>query len=554
MIPAATSLFKKNWWKGAVIYQVYPRSYNDIDGNGIGDLKGITEKLPYISSLGVDAIWISPFFKSPMKDFGYDVADYKSVDPIFGTLDDFRELLDRAHSLGLKVLIDMVWSHSSDQHEWFKESSSSRDNAKADWYVWSDPKADGTPPNNWLSWFGGPAWTWSAKRRQYYLHHFLKEQPAFNMWNAEVRAGIKDIAAFWLDMGVDGFRLDVANLYLSDLHLRDNPARPEGEPLPLDPPPSNPIIFQIRKYSVNQPENLDWIEELRQFIDQWDDRCLLAEAGCCEDSELTAAQYTQSEKRFSQAYSFTLLASNMSKAPVLSAVSYVESIIGDGWMCWATSNHDFARPVSRIAPPEGLEKHAALMNMALGLSLRGSYCMFQGEELGLPQAQLTFDQLRDPYDIALYPEHAGRDGSRTPMPWVENAPQAGFSTAAQTWLPIPADHYPLSVDAQERDIHSTLHHYRRFLAFRNHSEILKTGDIDLIDAPGHVMVFERSIKKLIGRDRITCVFNMSPLPSTLELRGIERDGAILIPDISSGVEVIDMHVKLAPYGYAFFRT
>lgn len=540
---------EENWWRGGVIYQIYPRSFNDTDNNGIGDLPGILEKLDYVASLGVDAIWISPFFKSPMKDFGYDVADYKSVDPIFGNLDDFKALIARAHKLGLKILIDMVWSHTSDQHDWFIESRKDRENNKADWYVWADPKSDGTAPNNWLSWFGGPAWTWSAKRRQYYLHHFLKEQPALNLWNPEVRKAIKDTAAFWLDMGVDGFRLDVANLYLADALLRDNPARPEGDPLPADPPPSNPIIFQIRQYSVNQPENIDLVEEIREFVNQWPDRCLLAEAGCCEDSEGTAAAYTQKNKRFNQAYSFSLLGSDMTKPPIIGAVSHVERIIEDGWLCWATSNHDFTRPVTRMNPPEGLEHNAALLNMAIGLSLRGSYCMFQGEELGLPQAKLSFEELQDPYDIALYPEHVGRDGSRTPMPWESKKPHGGFSKSAKPWLPVSPEHLPLSVDIQEKDPNSVLNHYRAFIEFRKCDDVLKFGDIKLIDTHDDILVFERSL----GDKVITCLFNISNRCGSVELSVLDCHTKNNISSISHGARLDGFHLAFEPYGYAFFR-
>src|SRR6185436_6667427 len=291
------------WWRGAVIYQIYPRSFRDANGDGVGDLKGITEKLDYVASLGVEAIWISPFFRSPMKDFGYDVSDYRAVDPVFGTLDDFKTLLDRAHKLDLKILIDQVWSHTSDQHEWFRESRSDRKNPKHDWYVWRDSKPDGTAPNNWLSYFGGPAWTWDARREQYYLHHFLKEQPNLNIWSPAVRQAIKDTSAFWLDMGVDGFRLDAAHTYLSDRTLRDNPPVDPKAPPATDVPSSNPMSRQQRKFSMNLAENLDWIEELRSFIDKWPERCLLGEAGG-DDSEREAALYTQTGKRFHQAYSF----------------------------------------------------------------------------------------------------------------------------------------------------------------------------------------------------------------------------------------------------------
>lgn len=299
---------RPEWWRGGIIYQIYPRSFMDSNGDGIGDLPGITGKLDYVAALGVDAIWISPFFKSPMKDFGYDVSDYRDVDPVFGTLDDFRTLLNRAHELNLKVIIDQVWSHSSDQHDWFKESRRCCDNAKADWYIWSDPKPDGTPPNNWLSYFGGPAWTWDSRREQYYYHQFLKEQPTLNLWNPDVREKIKNTAAFWLDMGVDGFRLDAIHTYLSDQQLRDNPVRSKGEM--TDVPGNNPLSYQMRKHTANLPENITWIEELRAFVDQWPDCCILAEVGG-DDSEYAAATYVQTQKRCHLAYSFGLAGTGM---------------------------------------------------------------------------------------------------------------------------------------------------------------------------------------------------------------------------------------------------
>lgn len=540
---------KQDWWRGGVIYQIYPRSFMDTTGNGVGDLKGITSKLDHVASLGVDAIWISPFMKSPMKDFGYDVSDYKSVDPLFGTLDDFKILLNRAHDLNLKVLIDMVWSHSSDQHEWFKTSKSSRENSKSDWYVWADAKADGTAPNNWLSWFGGPAWTWDPKRRQYYLHHFLKEQPALNLWNPDVRAAIKDTAAFWLDMGVDGFRLDVSNMYLADKHLRDNPARPKDEPLPFDTPESNPVIHQIRKYSVSQPENLDLIAELRSFVDQWADRCLLAETGCCEDAAQVAASYTQKNKRFHQAYSFDLLASDMSKDHIVRTIRHTEDIIEDGWTCWATSNHDFTRPVTRINPPKNLEKNAALLNMAFALSLRGSYCMFQGEELGLPQAELTFEELQDPYDKSLYPEHAGRDGTRTPVPWNSTLNNAGFSDGSTTWLPIRSEHKALAVDTQESDPHSVLNRYRNFIDFRKNSDILRRGSINLVEAPGDILVFERKL----GEEILICMYNISANKNSIELTSLNYGHHSVLENISEGATLSGLHLSFEPYGYAFLK-
>lgn len=537
-----------NWWRGGVIYQIYPRSYYDTDGNGIGDLNGILEKLDYVGSLGVDAIWISPFFKSPMKDFGYDVADYKAVDPIFGNLDEFKQILDKAHSLGLKVLIDMVWSHTSDQHDWFKESKLDKTNNKADWYVWADCKPDGTPPNNWLSYFGGAAWTWCAKREQYYMHHFLCTQPSLNLWNEEVRKAIYDTADFWLNLGVDGFRLDVAHAYLHDPELKDNPIKGEDDPWPSDMPSSNPMARQKRLHSMCTEYNIQMIESIRAHVDKYDDRCLLGEVGG-DDSETTAISYVQGDKALHFAYTTGLLGSPMNKSDIAGAIERVESKINDGWICWSTNNHDFKRVVSRINPPAGLEREAALLNMAIGLSMRGSYCLYQGEELGLPQADVAFEDLQDPYDITLYPEHAGRDGSRTPIPWEASAKNAGFSNAAKTWLPVPADHAALSVDLQEKDPHSTLNHYRDFLSYRKSHPVLSAGEIELIDTHSDFLVYER----LTDGARLLCIFNVSPNATSIEMTWPENKDLSLVPEISHGSTLEDLHLEFEPYGYAFLK-
>jgi alpha-glucosidase len=535
----------KEWWRGAVIYQIYPRSYCDANGDGIGDLSGILQRLDHVAAVGADAIWISPFFKSPMKDFGYDVSDYRDVDPVFGTLDDFKSVLNRAHELGLKVLIDQVWSHTSDQHDWFKESRQNRDNAKHDWYVWRDCKPDGTAPNNWLSYFGGPAWTWDARRQQYYLHHFLKEQPTLNLWSPAVRNAIKNTAAFWLDMGVDGFRLDACHTYLHDRTLCDNPPSNPAEPAPTDVPSSNPMQRQQRKYSMNVAENLDWIEELRAFVNQWPERCLLGEAGG-DNSEREAAIYTQTGRRFHQAYSFGLVGSHMSKEDVAGAVARAEGFIGDGWICWATSNHDFKRVASRIHGEAPLADKA-LFATALGLSLRGSYCMYQGEELGLPQAELAFEDLVDPYDRSLYPEHVGRDGCRTPMPWVAGAPHAGFTTGEKTWLPISPLHPPLAVDSQTADTGSVLNAVQALLAWRRGSDVLKFGAIEVLDAPDHCLVFQR----FLADGKVTCLFNCSPAAVCIPL-SLVHAGGNLAAHVSRNISSSGGIIELKPFGFAFF--
>jgi alpha-glucosidase len=527
------------WWRGGVIYQIYPRSFCDSNGDGVGDLAGIAARLEHVARLGVDAIWISPFFKSPMKDFGYDVSDYRDVDPVFGTLDDFRKVLDQAHALGLKVLIDQVWSHSSDQHAWFKESRRDRTNARHDWYVWADPKPDGTAPNNWLSYFGGPAWTWDARREQYYLHHFLKGQPNLNLWNPAVREGIKQIAAFWLDMGVDGFRLDAIHTYLSDRALHDNPVSGTGGP--SDMPASNPMSRQSSVHTFNLPENLDWAAEIAAHINKWPDRCVLAEIGGA-DSEALVAKYT-APGRFQQGYSFGLVGSSLSKDEVLTPLRRVAEVMRDGWICWTVSNHDFKRVASRIPGDVPLKDKAAFAT-ALGLSLRGSYCMYQGEELGLPQAELAFEDLVDPYDISLYPEHVGRDGCRTPMPWVKGAPQAGFSTAVKTWLPVVPAHLPLAVDAQEEDQESVLHVVRELLSFRRERPGLRHGDCEIIETPDPVLAFRRIYEGRV----VTCVFNCSPAPAVVVL-----NAGKLVESVSRNIAAAKGGIELQPYGYGFFE-
>lgn len=302
-----------SWWRGAVIYQIYPRSLMDSNGDGVGDLQGIISKLDYIASLNVDAIWISPFFKSPMKDFGYDISDYRAIDPLFGTMADFDELIDKAHGLGIKVIIDQVLSHTSDQHAWFSESRQSRDNAKQDWYVWADPNPDGTAPNNWLAIFGGCAWEWEPRRQQYYLHNFLTSQPDLNFHNPDVRQAVLDNVKFWLDKGVDGFRLDAITFCYHDEQLRDNPPKPEDKRQGRGFSEDNPYAYQYHYYNNTRPQTVGFIEELRALINQYPGVVTLGEVSS-EDSLATMAEYTQGDDRLHMAYSFELLTDDFSPA------------------------------------------------------------------------------------------------------------------------------------------------------------------------------------------------------------------------------------------------
>ncbi|MBK8971686.1 MAG: alpha-glucosidase, partial [Hahellaceae bacterium] len=325
-------------WRGAVIYQVYLRSFFDSDGDGVGDLPGLLVKLDYIASLGVDAIWISPFFTSPMQDFGYDISDYRSVDSLFGTLDDFDAVVRGCHAQNLGVIIDQVLNHTSDQHPWFQASAQDRDNPYADWYVWADPKPDGTPPNNWLSVFGGSAWQWNSRRRQYYLHNFLSCQPDLNYHHPAVRSQILSDVEFWLQRGVDGVRLDAINFCFHDRHLRDNPPAQTPERDGIGVRPDNPYAYQHHRFDKTQPENLAWLQDIRRLLDRYPGRMAMGEIG--DDRPLaTLAAYTQGAKRLHMAYSFDLLGAHPSKQALHTLLHAYQSGLNDGWPCWAMSNH-----------------------------------------------------------------------------------------------------------------------------------------------------------------------------------------------------------------------
>lgn len=474
------------WWRGAVIYQIYPRSFLDSNGDGVGDLPGIIAKLDYIAGLGVDAIWISPFFKSPMADFGYDIADYRAVDPLFGTLDDFDRLLDKAHGLGLKVMIDQVLSHTSIAHAWFQESRQDRTNAKADWYVWADPREDGTPPNNWLSLFGGVAWQWEPRREQYYLHNFLVDQPDLNFHNTEVQQATLDNVRFWLDRGVDGFRLDAINFCFHDAQLRDNPAKPADKRVGRGFSADNPYAYQYHYFNNTQPENLAFLERLRGLLDLYPNAVSLGEISS-EDSLATTAEYT-AHGRLHMGYSFELLVQDYSVAYIRETVSRLEATMLEGWPCWAISNHDVVRAVTRWGGAHASPTFARMV-VAMLCSLRGSICLYQGEELGLGEADVAFEDLRDPYGITFWPTFKGRDGCRTPMPWTD-APSAGFSSG-KPWLPLAEEHRAAAVSVQQDDPLSVLSAVRQFLAWRRGEPALREGAITFYDTAEPVLMFRR---------------------------------------------------------------
>jgi alpha-glucosidase len=490
------------WWRGAVIYQIYPRSFFDTNNDGIGDLPGITARLEYIAGLGVDAIWLCPFFTSPQRDFGYDVSDHLAVDPVFGTLADFDALLARAHGLGLKVLIDQVWSHSSDRHQWFLESRTSRDGARADWYVWADPAPDGTPPNNWLSVFGGAAWTWEPRRRQYFLHHFLSHQPAFNLHNPAVVDAILDGGEFWLRRGVDGFRLDAIDFLMHDPELRSNPANPPAD----GSVPAKLFGMQRHAHDMMQPEAMGVLARIRALLDRFPGATSLGEISS-QDGALGRVQaMTAGSAHLHMAYTLRPLRGGFDWPTVRALVDDLAAGQSRGWPCWSFSNHDVERAVSRWNPRPGTVPDPAFARLltSLLLCLRGSVCLYQGEELGLTEAALRLEDLRDPFGLAYWPEFRGRDGSRTPMPWDGAAPHGGFS-AVEPWLPVREAHRALAVATQEEDGGSLLHATRGLLAHRRAHPALRHGDIIPLDLPAPLIGFVRAA----AEEQLLCVFNLS---------------------------------------------
>lgn len=546
----STTKTPHDWWRGAVMYQIYPRSYLDTTGSGTGDLKGITEKLDYVASLGVEGIWISPFFKSPMKDFGYDIADYRDVDPMFGDLDDFKALLKKAHELGLKIIVDMVLNHTSRAHQWFQESKQDKTNPKADWYVWADPKVDGSPPNNWISIFGGSAWQFDVLRGQYYLHNFLPDQPDLNYHNPEVVEAVLGECRFWLDMGVDGLRLDVINFCTHDKELLDNPPRDkEGAASQLDFP--DVYSMQYHVYDKSRPENFNFLRKLRALLDEYPGTMSLAEIGD-DDSVKVAAAYTASEDLLHTAYSFAFM---MNKGRLPDArffrqrIEEQASYPGDSWPSWAFSNHDVVRAASRWSNTDyGHDKRLSRLLMALLCCIRGTAFIYQGEELGLPEVEIHHDDIQDPWGKYLYPKWQGRDGERTPMPWATKAKNAGFSKAEHTWLPVGEKHVALAVSEQEKDKTSQLNFTRAMVGWRKQNPVMAKGDIVFVDGlPPDILAFTRE-----GEGQVMlCVFNLSSIEMHVSAQSLGLN-APKPPAFEGCVVKQDQDAySLPPFGFVF---
>ncbi|TNC09444.1 DUF3459 domain-containing protein [Methylobacterium terricola] len=462
------------WWKAGIVYQVYPRSFQDTNGDGVGDIQGVTARLDYLAWLGVDALWLSPVCRSPMADYGYDVSDYCDIDPLFGTLADFDALVAEAHRRRLRVIMDFVPNHSSQEHPWFRESRASRDNPKRDWYIWREPAADGGPPNNWISNFGGPAWTLDPATGQYYYHAFLSEQPDLNWRNPEVRAAMTNVLRFWLDRGVDGFRVDVIWHLMKDEALRDNPVNPHyvpGEP---------EINSLVQLHSADQPEVMQVIAEMRAVLEEYDARVLIGEIYL--PLERLVAYYGTDLSGAHLPFNFQLIQTPWHAQAVADLVAEYEAALpAGGWPNWVLGNHDQPRIAARVGDAQ------ARVAAVLLLTLRGTPTLYYGDEIGLGRVPIPPERVRDPW------EHnepgRGRDPERTPMQWAPG-PQAGFSTV-EPWLPLDPHAQTRNVEHLRDDPASILTLHRRLIALRREHPALSIGAYRAVSSAGDVLVYER---------------------------------------------------------------
>jgi len=495
------------WWQSAVIYQVYPRSFRDTTGSGIGDLPGIIERLGYLVDLGVDVIWLSPFYPSPMADFGYDVSDYCDVHPMFGTLDDFDRLLAGAHARGLKVVVDFVPSHTSDRHPWFVESRASRASRRRDWYVWRDPKPGGAPPNNWLSVFGGSAWELDERTGQYYRHSFLREQPDLNWRHPPLRAALMDVMRFWLDRGVDGFRVDAVQFMLKDPAERDNPPNPGGAGRAHKP--LGAYDAQLHLYDLAHPDIHGIFREMRAVTAAYaPPRMTLGEVHVYDPVEL-GTYYGAALDGLTMPTNFGLFRAPWTAAGVRAVVDGVEAGLPPGaWPNYSLGNHDDRRLATRLG--EAGSRQAAV----LLLTLRGTPILYYGDEIGMREVPVPRERQQDPWGIA--EPGLSRDGCRTPMPW-SSAPGAGFTSAPEPWLPLGGDWAVRNVEAQRRDPDSLLELYRRLLSLRRETPALRSGRYRPLDAvPDDCFVFARDL----AGERVIVGVNFSSAPRTVDLPGV----------------------------------
>jgi alpha-glucosidase len=500
----------ESWWRHGIFYQIYPRSFQDSNADGVGDIRGIIDRLPYLRELGVDAVWLSPIFPSPMADFGYDISDYTGIDPLFGTMADFDALVAAAHENGLKLILDLVPNHTSDRHPWFIESRSSRDDPKRDWYIWREPSADGGPPNNWLSEFGGGAWTYDGATEQYYYHAFLAQQPDLNWRNPEVRQAIHDVMRFWLQKGVDGFRVDVIWHLIKDAEFRDNPPNPyfrEGRP---------PHETILTRYSTDQPEVHEVVAQMRRVIDEFNARVLIGEVYL--PLQRLVAYYGNDLAGAQMPFNFALLSTLWSARSIEKIVAdYEKALPAGAWPNWVLGNHDRPRVMNRVGPAQ------ARVAAMLLLTLRGTPTLYYGDEIGMPQVAIASDQVRDPFEKNVPGIGVGRDGCRTPMQW-NASPCAGFSTAAAPWLPLSDDFARDNVANLDADERSILNLYKALIALRKRLPALTSGDYVPIAAEGDLLLYRRQ-----GEDSAVAIaLNLGAEPVFIASETIGSGGEILL--------------------------
>ncbi|SFF91756.1 alpha-amylase family glycosyl hydrolase [Pontibacter chinhatensis] len=500
---------KSLWWQSGVIYQVYPRSFQDSNNDGVGDLRGIISRLDYLEWLGITAIWVSPIYPSPMADFGYDISDYCGVHPLFGTMQDFDELLEEVHRRDMKLILDLVPNHTSNKHPWFEESRSSRDNPKRDWYIWQDAKEDGSEPNNWLSVFGGSAWEWDENTGQYYYHAFLKEQPDLNWRNPEVQEAMFDVMRFWLDKGVDGFRVDVMWHMIKDKNLRDNPINPDYK--------THQATYEqlTPSYSTDQPEVHDIVAKMRRVTDEYAERVLIGEIYL--PVHRLVAYYGHENSGTHLPFNFTLINMDWNARSISTLVDEYEGALPEsGWPNWVIGNHDQPRITSRIGWAQS--KVAAMML----LTLRGTPTLYYGDEIGMRDVPIPPDKVQDPQGLNMPDKDLSRDPARTPMQW-DDSRNAGFSEA-EPWLPLADSYKRVNVAAQREDAFSMLTYYRRLLQLRQQEPALHIGDYAPVVTKGPLMAFVRKAED----KQFLIVLNLSHKPCILRQEHTHYKGKIVL--------------------------
>ena len=504
------------WWQTGVFYQIYPRSFQDSNNDGVGDLKGIIKRLDYLKWLGITAIWISPIYPSPMADFGYDISDYTGIHPLFGNMRDFDDLLKEIHSRDMKLILDLVPNHSSNQHPWFLESRSSRDNPKRDWYIWKDARADGSPPNNWLSVFGGTAWEWDENTNQFYYHAFLKEQPDLNWRNPEVQKAMMDVMKFWLDKGVDGFRVDVMWHMIKDGQFRDNPPNPGYEPHMSTYEKLLPV------FSTDQPEVHDIVQRMRNLTDQYHERMIIGEIYLPIHKLVT--YYGPENNGAHLPFNFLLISMPWQAEKIAAGVDEYEGALPYmAWPNWVLGNHDQPRITSRV----GL--HQSRIAAMLLLMLRGTPTIYYGDEIGMRDVPIPFEEVQDPQGLNMPDKNLSRDPARTPMQW-DNSPNAGF-TQGKPWLRLDKSYKRENVEVQKEDSYSMLCLYKRLIQFRQNEPSLTIGDYKRVYSDNHVISF---IRQASGRPSFLIVLNLSHRPSYFKVSHMELKGTVVLatsPDL-----------------------